>query len=58
MHDGSIATLRAVIDAYADIDTDRLHSEGESILKPLDLSERQRDDLVAFLRALSQDDQQ
>ena len=58
MHDGSIATLRGVIDAYADIDTDRLHSEGESILKPLDLSERQRDDLVAFLRALSQGDQQ
>ena len=53
MHDGSIATLRAVIDAYADIDPERLHSEGESILKPLELSEREREDLVAFLKSLS-----
>lgn len=53
MHDGSIATLRGVIDAYADIDPDRLHSEGESILKPLDLSEKARNDVVKFLETLS-----
>jgi cytochrome c peroxidase len=53
MHDGSLQTLRAVVDAYADIDMDRLHVKGESILKPLDLSESQREDLVAFLMSLS-----
>lgn len=53
MHDGSIKTLREVVDAYADIDPMRLHTEGESILSPLDLSERQREDLVAFLESLS-----
>lgn len=53
MHDGSIATLRGVVDAYADINPDRLHSNGEAILKPLNLSDQQRDDLVAFLLSLS-----
>jgi len=53
MHDGSIATLREVVDAYSDIDPNRLHSEGESILKPLELDEQEREDLVAFLQSLS-----
>jgi len=53
MHDGSIATLREVIDVYSDIDPGRLHTEGESILKPLGLSEQEKEDLVAFLRTLS-----
>lgn len=53
MHDGSLQTLRDVVDAYADIDIDRLHSQGESILKPLDLTNEQRDDLVNFLLSLS-----
>ncbi len=53
MHDGSLATLRDVVDAYADINPDRLHSNGEAILKPLPLTERDRDDLVAFLQSLS-----
>ena len=53
MHDGSLDTLRDVIDAYADIDPERLHSEGESILKPLDLDDRARNDLVDFLKTLS-----
>jgi len=53
MHDGSLATLREVVDAYADIDVDRLHAEGESILKPLGLDDADREDLVAFLRSLS-----
>lgn len=48
MHDGSLETLRDVVDAYADIDPDRLHAEGESILKPLDLNNDQRNDLVNF----------
>ncbi len=53
MHDGSLETLRDVVDWYADIDPTRLHSQGEAILKPLNLNERQREDLVAFLRTLS-----
>ena len=53
MHDGSLETLRDVIDTYADIDPDRLHAEGESILKPLDLNDEARNDLVHFLQTLS-----
>ncbi|MBX2882352.1 MAG: hypothetical protein KTR32_20555 [Granulosicoccus sp.] len=53
MHDGSVTTLRSVVDTYADIDPDRLHSEGESILKPLNMDERARNDLVKFLESLS-----
>jgi len=56
MHDGSLETLRDVVDAYADIDPARLHSRGESILKPLALSDSERADLVAFLISLSIDD--
>lgn len=52
-HDGSLPTLRAVVDAYADIDIDRLHANGESILNPLPLNDRQREDLVAFLESLT-----
>ncbi len=54
MHDGSIATLRAVVDAYADIDPDRIHASGESLIKPLSLDEQARNDLVEFLLSLSQ----
>lgn len=54
MHDGSLETLREVIDAYADIDPDRLHAQGESILKPLDLDDKARNDLVYFLQTLSE----
>jgi len=53
MHDGSLAGLSDVVDAYADIDLARLHSKGESILKPLNLSRQQRNDLVSFLRTLT-----
>jgi len=55
MHDGSLQTLRDVVDAYADIDPSRLHSNGESILKPLELTDDERNDLVVFLKSLSQD---
>jgi len=53
MHDGSIKTLRGVIDAYAEIDINRLHTNGESILKPMNMSDDQRNDLVQFLISLS-----
>ncbi len=53
MHDGSLATLREVVDAYADIDPERIHSDGEAIIRPLALDDQGREDLVAFLESLS-----
>jgi len=52
MHDGSKPTLRDVILHYSDLDEDRLHSDGEAILKPLKLSEAEIADLQAFLESL------
>lgn len=51
MHDGSIATLRGVVDHYAEgfVERESLSSE----IEPLDLNARERADLVAFLRTLS-----
>jgi len=53
MHDGSLATLYDVVNAYVNIDPARLHSQGETILNPLDLTEQDKQDLVAFLQTLS-----
>jgi len=53
MHDGSLATLRDVVRHYSELDLDRLHADGEALLRPLKLSEPEIDDLVAFLRTLS-----
>jgi cytochrome c peroxidase len=53
MHNGRLATLRDVVRHYSEISPDRLHSDGEAILKPLKLTERETGDLVAFLESLS-----
>ena len=53
MHNGSLATLREVARHYSELDEDRLHADGERILKPLKLSPQEVDDLVAFLESLS-----
>jgi cytochrome c peroxidase len=53
MHNGSMATLREVVIHYSEIDEDRLHADGERILKPLHLSESEIGELVAFLESLS-----
>ncbi len=53
MHNGSLATLRDVVRHYSELDEDRLHADGERILKPLHLSEAESADLVAFLESLS-----
>jgi cytochrome c peroxidase len=42
-----------VVDHYSNLNLDRLHADGEQILKPLQLTEGERADLVAFLRSLS-----
>jgi len=52
MHNGSLSTLRDVVLHYSDLDEERLHTNGEKILRPLKLSDSEVDDLVSFLRSL------
>ena len=53
MHNGSLATLEAVVRHYSELDEERLHADGERILRRLDLRPDQSADLAAFLRSLS-----
>ncbi len=55
MHDGSIATLRGVVDHYADLNPAAAgaHHARDPLLQPLDLTDAERDDLVAFLESLT-----
>ena len=53
MHNGSLASLRDVVKHYSEISPDRLHSDGEAILKALHLTDGEIEDLVAFLQTLS-----
>jgi cytochrome c peroxidase len=52
-HDGQLATLADVVRHYSELDLERLHADGEQILKPLRLNDGERADLVAFLRSLT-----
>jgi cytochrome c peroxidase len=52
MHDGSLATLADVVRHYSELDPGRIHADGDRILKPLQLSDGEVADLVAFLEAL------
>ncbi len=53
MHDGSLETLADVVRHYSELNEDRLHAEGERLLRALRLTPEESDDLVAFLRSLS-----
>jgi cytochrome c peroxidase len=53
MHNGSLASLRDVVKHYSELNEERLHANGERILKPLKLTEAEVDDVVAFLESLS-----
>lgn len=53
MHDGSLATIEDVVRHYSELDEERLHADGERILRRLDLSAAQAADLAAFLRTLA-----
>jgi len=53
MHNGSLASLRDVVKHYSELNEERLHADGERILKPLKLTGEEIDDLVAFLQSLS-----
>ena len=52
MHDGSKATLEDVVRHYSEIPEDRLHQDGEKLLRPLNLTDAEIADLVAFLKTL------
>lgn len=53
MHNGSLASLEDVVRHYSELNEERLHADGERILRPLNLSPTQAADLAAFLRSLS-----
>ena len=53
MHDGQLATLEAVVQHYSELNLERLHADGEQVLRPLRLSPQEAQDLVAFLRSLT-----
>jgi len=52
-HNGSLATLRDVVKFYSELNEERLHADGERILRPLKLTEEEAQDLVSFLESLS-----
>lgn len=53
-HDGSAATLLDTVNHYSQLDPERLHADGESLLRPLKLSADDTRDLLAFLQTLSE----
>ncbi len=54
MHHGRLATLTDVVRHYSELDPDRVHSDGEAILRPLKLGAGEIADLVAFLESLTE----
>ena len=48
-----LSGLREVVRHYSELNEDRLHADGERILKPLRLDAGETDDLIAFLSTLS-----
>ncbi len=55
MHSGEMQSLNDVVRHYSELNVDRLHADGESLLKPLKLTARESADLVAFLQTLNMD---
>jgi len=53
MHNGSAKTLRDAVRHYSEVDPDRVHADGEPLIKALKLTDAEIDDLVAFLVTLS-----
>jgi cytochrome c peroxidase len=54
MHNGSLATLADVVRHYSELNVERLHADGESVLRPLRLTKAESADLVAFLESLTE----
>jgi cytochrome c peroxidase len=42
-----------VVRHYSELNLERLHADGEQVLRPLRLSPQEAQDLVAFLRTLT-----
>jgi len=53
MHNGSLPALRDVVKFYSELNEERLHADGEKILRPLRLSVQEAEDLAVFLESLS-----
>jgi cytochrome c peroxidase len=53
MHNGGLATLRDVLQHYSELDEERLHADGEKLLRALKLSDAETEDLLAFLNTLT-----
>ncbi len=53
-HHGSLATLEAVVRHYSTVSPDRLHSDGEAIVRALNLDAEEVSNLVAFLESLTE----
>lgn len=53
MHDGSVSTLEEVLDHYASRGRARHSANRSSILRRLDLTARDRSDLIEFLKSLT-----
>jgi cytochrome c peroxidase len=53
MHNGSLASLQDVVQHYSELNEERLHADGERILRPLRLTGPEREDLLALLRSVS-----
>ena len=54
MHNGSLASLRDVVRHYSELNPERVHSHGEAaLLQPLQLTEAEIDELIAFLESLT-----
>ncbi|MGI9239301.1 MAG: tryptophan tryptophylquinone biosynthesis enzyme MauG, partial [Verrucomicrobiales bacterium] len=53
MHDGRFATLHEVLDHYSELPGEPPLGHREETLVPLELSDREKDDLIAFLTSLS-----
>ena len=53
MHHGEVGTLGEIVRHYSELNLDRLHADGEQLLKPLKLSQREQMDLVVFLESLT-----
>ena len=57
MHNGSLATLRDVVKHYSELNEERLHADGERVLRRLNLTARESEDLVVFLQSLTDSSQ-
>jgi cytochrome c peroxidase len=54
MHNGSLATLRDVVRHYSELNEERLHADGERILRRLNLTPHESEDLLMFLESLTE----